>query len=265
MTDPLTTAVAPLFVPGDRPERFARAVASADLAILDLEDAVAAGAKDAAERAVLDALRTGTRAVVRICAVTDERAAGQIESLCGSGVLAVMVPKAEEPAQLRAVADRTGVPVIALVESARGVQAAAELAVTPGVARLALGLLDLAADLFVANDSPMLDAARAAVVLAGRAAGLPAPWDSPAPQITDLEAVRAAASRSRAWGFGGRLCIHPAQVPLVRAAFRPSDVEVDWAHRVLAAGESAAQVDGVMVDRPVLLRARQILAALDAS
>jgi citrate lyase subunit beta / citryl-CoA lyase len=261
----LAAATAPLFVPGDRPERFAKAAVSGDLAILDLEDAVAPAAKDLALDAVAAALTGGLSALVRICALDDPLGQRQLAALAGSPSLAgVVVAKAEDPAALTAAAARLhDRPVVALIETARGVLAAPAIAAAPGVGRLALGLLDLANDLFVPTDSPLLDHGRAATLLSSRAAGLPAPWDSPTTEIKDIGVVQAAAEHARTWGFGGKLCIHPGQVESVRTAFRPSSDEIDWARRIVAAAANASggvvQGDGTMIDRPVTERARRIL------
>jgi citrate lyase subunit beta/citryl-CoA lyase len=139
------------------------------------------------------------------------------------------------------------------------VAAICELARVAGVARLAFGALDLSLDLGVEVDSEVVRFAQAQVVLMSRAAGLAAPLDTPSVDITDLDAVAAAARLSRSRGFGGKLCIHPAQLAAVRAAFRPTEAEARWAERILAASqENASQVDGQMVDRPILERARRI-------
>lgn len=259
-TTSIAAAIAPLFVPGDRPERFAKAAAYGDLAILDLEDAVAPEAKDAALDAVIAVLADGLSAMVRICALDDPRSQRQLAALARiPALVGLMIPKAEDPAAVAAAAGLANRPVVALIETARGVLAAPAIASAAGVGRLALGLLDLANDLFVPTDSPVLEQARAAVLLASRAAGLPAPWDSPTPEITNAARQQAAIRESRTWGFGGKLCIHPSQVAVVRTVFRPTAEEVEWARSIVAAGDAAVQIDGVMVDRPVVERAKQIL------
>ncbi|WP_322097295.1 HpcH/HpaI aldolase/citrate lyase family protein [Nakamurella alba] len=258
--------VAALFVPGNRPDRFAKAGAAGDVVVLDLEDAVPDDEKDAALLHVLDALGTGgMRAVVRMVAPTDSCAEHQLRELAaraGPNLQGVMIPKADDASAVSAISAQlaaVGVPVVPLIETAAGVMAAREVAAVPGVRRIALGLLDLAAELGVESDSPALDHARAAVVFASAAAGLTPPWDSPSPDINDLDAVRRAACRGRAWGFGGALCIHPAQVGVVRESYEPSAEETRWAMSVVSAGDAAVQVDGRMVDRPVVERARRIL------
>ncbi len=271
----LDVAVTALFVPGDRPDRFGKALAAgADVVIVDLEDAVAPAAKAAARDHVRTALRDGPGFVVRINPLDGPEAAADaqlIDDLTAHPdvrLAGVMVPKADDPAALAALAGRLAAgfdgpsPLVALVETARGVLAAPSLAAVGGVTRLAFGALDLAADVGAQGDAgALLGYARAQVVLASRAARIAGPLDSPPTEIADLAAVTAAARSARGLGFTGSLCIHPAQLAAVRTAFRPSSAELDWARRVLAAGDSAAQIDGRMVDRPVVERARRLLTA----
>lgn len=267
-------AVTVLFVPGDRPDRYAKAATSgADVIILDLEDAVAPAAKTAARRAVTGALRgTGEplRALVRVNAAgapahdDDVGALVDLASRPGHGLLGVMLPKADDPRVITEVIGRLHaadpeLAVVPLVESAAGVLRAPEIAGVPGVTRLALGAIDLTADVDAELDSPIVTHAMAQLVLASRAAGIAPPVDSPATEIRDTAVVAATARAARGCGFGGKLCIHPAQLDPVRTAFHPSPEQIAWAQRVLAAGDSAVQVDGKMVDRPVVLRAGRIL------
>jgi len=160
--------------------------------------------------------------------------------------------------QLTAAARRP-LAFVLLVESALGVANALELARVPGVTRLAMGAIDLALDLDAEADSPVLDYARAQIVVASRAAGIAAPLDSPSIAIGDLQAVEQSARTGRGFGFGGKLCIHPAQLDPVRMAFTPNEKQIAWARSVVSAGEAAVQVDGQMIDRPVTEKARRIL------
>ena len=168
-----------------------------------------------------------------------------------AGVTAILLPKAESLAQARHAA-QTGLPVIPIIETARGVLNLAEVAATPGVARLAFGSLDYALDLGLSPDSPgagiVLDHARIQVLLQTRAAGLPPALDGVFPGVQDTAGPARAASRAQQMGFGGMLCIHPAQVPLIHQAFRAGRAELDWARRVLAAhrdgGPGAFMLDG---------------------
>ncbi|KGJ79403.1 citrate lyase beta chain [Cryobacterium roopkundense] len=266
-----TTAITALFVPGDRPERFRKAIASAaDVVIIDLEDAVAPEAKADALAAILQHLAPGPDTVHALVRVNAERSATLAAELAalrdlaarpGHGLLGLVVPKAENPELLREISAKfTGLALVALIESALGVQNAPELARVPGVTRLAFGAIDYALDIDAGPGDRVLDYARSAIVVASRAAGLEGPLDSPSVQIRDAGVVAESAALARQFGFGGKLCIHPAQLEPVAAAFRPTPAEVEWAHSVIGATGGAAQVDGQMIDRPVMLRAERILA-----
>ncbi|GAB2740027.1 HpcH/HpaI aldolase/citrate lyase family protein [Nocardioides pakistanensis] len=261
------TALTWLFVPGDRPERFAKAAAAgADVVVLDLEDAVAPDAKDAARAAVAGWLdEADVLCAVRVNA-TPPLLDADLESLAGSAPRLVMLPKAEDPAAVADVVARLpqGSRVVALVETARGVLEAPAVAAVPGVERLAFGSFDLAAELGVDPDhGPAMATARGALVLAAAAAGLSAPVDGVTGAVDDAARLGADVAASRALGFGGKLCIHPRQVLTVAEAFAPSAEERAWAERVLAgAGDNGvAVVDGRMIDKPVVERARRVLAA----
>jgi len=249
------TATTYLFVPGDRPERFAKAVASgADVVILDLEDAVAPADKEAA-RAHVDAwLGGGGRAMVRINAPGTPWFGPDVEVLSRYAV-PVMVPKAETPGALAGFLE-----VIALVETALGVERAAELAAVASVRRLAFGAVDLAAQLGVdPSDRETFAYARSRLVLASAAAGLEPPVDGVTTDLTDPDRLLSDVTYARRLGFGAKLCVHPRQIDVVRAGFAPTEAELEWARKVVMADESVSTVDGQMVDRPVLERARRLL------
>jgi len=261
-----------LFVPATRPERIPKALASgADTVIVDLEDAVEHLAKDSAREALCDFL--GTHPDARLWVrVNDAATPWHADDLAGCldrpAVAAVMLPKAENAAQIKHVAQATGAAVVPIIETASGVLNLAEIAAAPGVARLAFGSLDYALDLGLTADSAgeavLLGHARAQVLLHSRAAGLPAPLDGVYPDIQDIVGLRTAATRARDMGFAGMLCIHPAQIALVHEAFLPPAADVDWARRVVRAyqeaGAGAFRFEGKMVDAPVVARARQVLA-----
>jgi citrate lyase subunit beta / citryl-CoA lyase len=259
-----------LFVPGDRPERFAKALASgADAVVLDLEDAVLPLHKALARDAIAQWLWRATpadraQAVVRINDAASPDFDADLRMLAGAPPAAVMLPKAEAAAQVAAVrAVLPAMPVLALVESARGVAGVDALAHAPGVARLVFGTLDFALDLGIAPEPAGLAHAASCIAIASRAAGLPAPVAGVTPELGDEPRLLADLAWARAFGFGAKLCIHPRQVAPIHAALRPTNAELDWAHRVLAAAEGAAgavQVDGRMVDKPVLQRAQALLA-----
>lgn len=262
------TAASWLFVPGDRGERFGKAAASgADMVILDLEDAVAPDAKAGARRAVARWLAGGGSACVRVNAASTASYREDLAALAGcGGVSAVMVPKAEDPADVVALRDRLPeVPVIALVETAVGVDRARDLAdaVSPG--RLAFGSVDFALDIGATEDELPLLLARSSLVLAARLGGLPAPLDGVTRVLDDPEILAGDARRGLALGFGGKLCIHPRQVPVVNDIFTPGADEVARARQLIAAaaGGGARSVDGQMVDRPIVERAKRVLARAD--
>ncbi|CAB4952881.1 MAG: CoA ester lyase [Actinobacteria bacterium] len=270
-TNVLEDARSFLFVPGDRPDRFARAAGSgADQVILDLEDSVALEHKDDARRAVSDWLAEGNAGLVRVNSIAtslfDEDCAALVGHVSLTGV---MVPKAEDPAELAEVARFLGheKAVIALVETARGIGATREITRARGVVRLAFGSIDLAADLGCEDSHDALLLARSMLVLESRIAGLPAPLDGVSAELGDPDVVLEHARRARALGFGGKLCIHPQQVAAVHAAFTPSAEERAWAAAVVAAGADggAHRVQGQMVDRPVVERALRILMLVELS
>lgn len=256
-----------LFVPGDRPERFAKALATAaDAVVVDLEDAVAPAAKDAARHAVAQLLAQTAergRIVVRI---NDESTAwfdADLAMLAASGAAAVMLTKAERVNTIeRARAGCEGIAVLPLVESARGMLAAQALAAAPGVQRLVFGTIDYALDLDLGADAIALDAGHAHLALVSRAAGIAAPVAGVTTAIDDEALLLADLARARCHGFGAKLCIHPKQVAPIHAALAPGADELLWAQRVLAAAEGArgaVQLDGRMIDKPVIERARRIV------
>lgn len=255
-----------LFVPGDRAERIGKACASgADAVVVDLEDAVAPGSKGAARDAVAGALDAAQPVVLRINSIDTAWFADDARLCAHPGVAAVMLPKAyaaDSVAALRAACG--GKPVLALVETAAGIAGLAELAAA-GIARLAFGSIDFQLDLDIADDDLALLPFRMQLVLASRLAGLPPPVDGVTTALDDTARIDADARRARALGFGAKLCIHPKQVAIVNAAFSPTAAELAWARRVVdaaaAADGAAVAVDGKMVDAPVLMRARRLLAA----
>ena len=263
-----------LFVPGNRSERFAKALASgADAVIIDLEDAVPLDAKNTARAALLDAwtdfaAAERPRLLVRVNPAGTswhEADLAAVASLTGLGAL--MLPKAENPRQVEQAFRTSSKRVLPLIESAEGVGQMDALSRAEVVLRLGLGHIDLQADLGMCcgPDEAELAPVRLAMVVASRRAGLPAPVDGVTTATTDAQVLAQDAQRSRRFGFGAKLCIHPAQVVGVHQALAPTEAECVWAERVLAAQAQARggafSVDGKMVDPPVLLLARQILQA----
>lgn len=265
-----------LFVPADRPERFAKALVSgAEAVIIDLEDAVAPAAKHAAREALarwLPAFDLGASTatlVVRTNAPGSEWFDADLALLRAAPprtLAALMLPKAERAAVLEhAHRASGGLPLLPLIETAEGFDRLRRLAQAPGVQRLAFGSIDFQLDLGIdeSEAGAELLTFRSQLVLASRLAALAAPIDGVTTTLDDAERITRDARAARRLGFGAKLCIHPKQVAAVQAAFTPSAAERDWACRVLdavdRAGGAAVAVDGKMVDRPVELRARQML------
>jgi len=267
-TDPRTY----LFVPGNRPDRFGKALASgADAVVLDLEDAVAAEGKDAAREAVRAWVADATPAdrakvVVRTNDLGSPHAAADLAAVAEAGITVIMLPKTESADDVATV--RSAAPdvvVLALVESARGLAAAEEIAAAPGVVRLVFGTLDYALDLDLEIDdaSDGLSYAAGRLAVASRCAGIATPVGGVTPQLGDEARLLADLAWSRRHGLGAKLCIHPAQVAAIHAALAPTTQAVERARRVLeadAGSPGAAQLDGRMIDRPVVLAARRTLA-----
>jgi len=258
-----------LFVPGDRPERFDKALASgADAIVLDLEDAVAPEAKGQARACVrrwIDGRRSEAgRVVVRINDAGSAWHGGDLGLVSGGGFGAAMLAKAEDPAQIDALAAALGPAgrILPLVETATGMWNVERLARATRVERLVFGTIDYAVDLDLSGDERGLAVPSAQMALASRCAGIASPVAGVTAAIDDEERLVADVAFARAYGFGAKLCIHPRQVPIVRRAMAPTPEEIEWARRVLAAAEGAGgavRVDGKMVDRPVVLRARALL------
>jgi citrate lyase subunit beta/citryl-CoA lyase len=262
MSAPLGPAL--LFCPADRPDRYAKAAAAADGVILDLEDAVAPARKAAAREALAAVPLDPATTIVRVNAAASPEFAADLAALARTGYRRVMLAKAETRVSLEALADHR---VIALCESPLGVENAALLAAAPNVEALMWGAEDLVAALGGSGsrgrDGRYRDVARyarARVLVAAGAAGKAA-YDAVHLDLADDAGLAEEAADAAASGFAGTACIHPRQVPIVRAAFRPSPEAVEWADRVLAAAEGAAGVfalDGRMVDEPLLRQARRV-------
>lgn len=259
----VTSIQAPLFVPANRPDRFEKAAGTdADAIILDLEDAVPDSEKESA-RANLGTGFTGKPLIVRLNAAGTAWHEADVAAMRTLRLAAVMLPKAEDAdaiARLWQALD-CRVPVIALIEGAKGLANVREIAALEGVARLAFGSIDYCADLGCAHKRDVLLPVRAELVLASRLAGIAAPIDGVTAELTDPARTFEDAAHARDVGMTGKLCIHPKQIAEVRRAFAPGEADIAWARRVLATGGGAVAVDGVMVDEPVRIRARAILAA----
>ncbi|GAA2879294.1 CoA ester lyase [Pseudonocardia halophobica] len=275
VTDPvLPTAAADLlgartllFVPGDRPERFAKAAASgADLVVLDLEDAVAPAAKPDAREAVRKWLAAGHRGMVRINPPGTEWYEDDVAAVAAIAATSVpvMLPKAQDPAEVAALVAALGpaAQVVPLVETALGVHRAVDVCGVEGVVRAGFGSVDLAGELGVDPvDREALRFARSALVLGSRVAGAGAPIDGVTTAVRDEQLLLEDCAHGLSLGFTAKMCIHPAQVGPVAIAFSPTPEQVEWARAVVGASAAGgvAVVDGKMIDKPVVERARALL------
>ncbi|MEU9334739.1 CoA ester lyase [Streptomyces sp. NPDC048290] len=263
-----------LYVPGDRPDRVAKALTSgADVVLIDLEDAVAPDRKEYARAATADRLADPQPVPVhvRVNALDGPFAALDLKTLAPlPGLSGLRLPKITHPGQITAVAadttppGATAPPLHPLLESALGVEHAHAIATAhPAVAGLSLGEADLRADLGVHDDSA-LDWSRSRIVVAARAATLPPPAQSVHPDVRDLESLAASCAHGRALGFLGRAAIHPRQLPVIARAYLPTPQEIERAEAVVAASEAytgaQALADGTFVDPAVLAGAHRTLA-----
>lgn len=260
--EPVERATTFLFVPGNRPDRFARAASSgADLVIIDLEDAVAFADKKTARRHAAAWLAAGEKSVIRVNAVStpwhdDDIAIAQ-------QALAVMLPKTETTADLTYVKNVLGdVPLIPLLETPRGVLNAEALCAADGVTRVAFGHVDFAAATGLDPDNlSALAGARSQLVYASAASGRATPIDGVTTAINDEGRLRGDTLNARSMGFGAKLLIHPVQVHLVEQLLRPTEDEISWAESILReCGDGVGVHDGQMIDAPVIARARRLMA-----
>lgn len=272
-------AVTALYVPGDRPDRFDKALeARPDFVIFDWEDAVSPARKGFARQAVVEYLAAQrsaggpgrVRLQVRVNARHTPWWSDDLAALAGLGgpatVGGVRVPKVESALDLRLVAERVpATDLYAMIETARGVQATAEIAAS-GVVSVGLGEADLGSDLGISDDAGF-DPIRSGLVVAARAAGLVPPMMSVWTALDDEAGLLTSCRAGHARGFLGRAAIHPRQLPAIRSAFTPSAEELDAARMVLAAlagaerdgSEVAVTPDGRMVDRAMRVGAERVV------
>jgi citrate lyase subunit beta / citryl-CoA lyase len=277
-----------LYVPGDQPEKMSKALNSgADALILDLEDAVAPSAKDAARSAVCAFLVAHSHVVPVLWVRINQGELGRIDAAAivasgGANLAGLYVPKVDALTELDAldavvqVAERDAglepgsIPFCALIETATGVLRAAALAEHRRVNRVAIGEADLSSELGVelsSGDERELLFARSMLVLAASAAGINPPIGPVSTNFRDLDAYRASTVALKKLGFVGRSAIHPAQVPVINEVFTPSETEVAKALRLVELFDAAVAngrgvfVDdaGKMVDEAVVRAARRTL------
>jgi len=262
-----------LFVPGNRPDRFEKAIRSgADVVILDLEDGVAQTDKIAARANIegewLRLQQFGIPVVVRVNSPSSKYGEGDLAWLSRlNAPAAVMLPKVEDDGQISFVRQSLeGMPVLPVIESAAGYAAVHQIAADPGVVRLVLGHIDFMADtgIVCSEDEPELSALRFEIAMATRLSRLAPPVDGATIQISDLNRLRRDMRRSLQYGFGAKICIHPSQVAVVHEVCAPTEEELQWAMKVLRADEASGgapvQVEGRLVELPLVLQARRTLA-----
>jgi len=255
-----------LFVPGNRPDRFDKACsAGAHAVIVDLEDAVPPGKKAAARQAVAAWLNPGQPVFVRINGADTVWFSEDLELCQGPGISGVVLPKTGSVEDIQSLEQwlSPSSAVLPLIETAQGFWNALAIARLPRVKRLIFGPIDFQLDLGILGDRDELLYFQSQLVLVSRLAGIQPPVDGVSTAIEDAGRLRADATRARSLGFGGKLCIHPKQVPIVNACFVPRPEEIAWARRVVEAdarsGGAPVSLDGQMVDRPVVLKAQRIL------
>ena len=278
-----------LFAPGNHARRVEKALSlDADAVILDLEDAVATAEKRATRHAVIAALGRPRRALlyVRVNAVDTEFCYGDLAAVVRSGLDGIILPKVESAAGL-ATADwllaqlereqglvPRAIDLVPIIETARGLnQIDAILAAGTRVKRIAFGAGDFTLDMNMAwsRGEAELAYARAKIVTASRAAGVEGPFDTVWVDLADEEGLEASARTALEFGFQGKMCIHPNQIGVVNRVFTPSEAEVAFAERVVAAfagaeaeGSAAIQLDGKFIDYPILYRAQRVLEKIEA-
>ncbi|MBU3568522.1 HpcH/HpaI aldolase/citrate lyase family protein [Polynucleobacter alcilacus] len=262
-----------LFVPGTRPERFIKALDSgAAGVIIDLEDAVPEEDKKSARDAIRTAWPTFNaeqkkRLVIRTNAPGTPFYSADLILAQELDVGCLLIPKSESQDQINGAAlILPNTAIIPMIETAIGLDRLREIANSNQVIRLALGNLDLQADLGMVCDlqETQLHTARYQIVLASRVAQIAPPIDGVTPSTDDAQRISDDAERAKRLGFGGKLCIHPKQVLIVQNAFMPTEEEVAWAQRVIEADQAskgaAIKLDGRMIDRPVVLLAQRTIA-----
>lgn len=260
-----------LFVPATRLERIEKAINSgADAVVVDWEDAVSDEHKAAARTATLAYLATQSaiKVWVRINAAHSLQHADDVRACQHSaGIVGILLPKAEHAADITAIAQTTNKPIIALIETPMGLIQLPELARAHGLHRLSFGALDLAHGLGATPNTQggdsIMDQVRFQLVLHSQVNALASPIDTVYPDFNDEEGLSHRVAHWQQMGLGGMLCIHPRQINPVHARLRPSADLLAWAEAVVAQadaqGAAAFQLNGEMIDAPVIARARRLL------
>ncbi len=276
-----------LFAPGNHARRVEKALTlDADAVILDLEDAVATAEKPATRGAIAAALtrpRTGLL-YVRINAADTEFCYGDLTAVVSPGLDGIILPKVEGAAALQTIdwllgtlerergLSLGGIDLIPIIETAKGLtDIDGILGAETRVKRCAFGAGDFTLDLNMRwnRNEAELAYARARIATASRAAGLEAPLDTVWVDLADAEGLEASAGAALAYGYQGKMCIHPDQIAVVNRVFSPTAAEIAFAERVVAAfaeaeaaGSASLQLDGKFIDYPIVYRAQRILAAV---
>lgn len=260
-----------LFVPGTRPERITKAFASgADEVIVDWEDTVAPEDKDTARAYTAEYCRRPDHPDiwVRINGAHSTFHQSDVEAIKSiSKIKGIVLSKTIHPVEISTVFQAAGRPIIADIESAQGMANIPQLTLSDGLFALTYGCLDLANDLGIqygtAAAQMVFDRLRVDMLLHSRINGLHAPLETTFPDFNDEAANLHYTRHWRDMGMGGVLCIHPKQVAAVKAALKPSENECAFAAKVVAEAERSGlavfQVDGQMIDAPVIERAHWIL------
>lgn len=261
-----------LFVPGSRPELFAKAVASgADALSFDLEDSVSMDRKEEARRAVSEflherALNQCQTVLVRVNGLASGLLEADVKALAGCGIDVINVPKVESADDVRQALDVIpgDIKILANIETPKGLRLAAEIATADArIAGLQLGFIDLFSQCGIdSRETAAKYSIRLAVRLAAAEAGI-AVFDSAFAEVKNLEGFRAEAEAARSLGFSGKSCIHPTQVAIANQVFAPSRHEIARAEEILVAmrerGQDVFLLDGQMIDKPILERARDVV------
>jgi citrate lyase subunit beta/citryl-CoA lyase len=254
-----------LFAPGHNERILAKVFgAGADAVLLDLEDAVPEALKDRARVQVSSVLDAHPEAWVRINMPRTPVAEADLAAISGR-CAGIRIPKVESALEVRWVAERApGIPLTCTIESARGVLRAYEIAACECTHDLTIGAADLSFDLATGSGFEELLFARSALVVAARAADKPAPIDGAFTGIEDQVGLRDETLAARRLGYYGKSAIHPRQVQVINDVFTPTNEEIEWAQRVVAAfdlaGGTATKLDnGEFVDAPIAKRARLLL------
>ena len=264
-----------LFVPGNRPERIEKALkSSADAVIIDLEDAVAIEKKREARQLVYNVITkvtpTPKKIYVRVNDIHSPFWEEDVRFTVGHPFSGIVLPKTESAEAVQKLAHKLkdGQTIIPLIETAKGITLAYEIASSSKVIRLAFGAMDYCLDLGIAvgTNEQVLHYPRSALVVASRSAGIQPPIDTVYVDIQDIEGLKKETMLAKQLGMFAKLCIHPDQLDIVNRIFTPSDKEIEWAKKVISAFEKAEQqglgvihLNGKMIDYSSYKQARLVM------